>query len=299
MTPKGPCSSSGRLRFQLHEVSVSSNVPRTDEQHRAMMRAALYAAAEHFSLTPTGSSVFGWNDRTIGVKATTNGGEVVWLRVASELSTWAYGEFWDGNKDATSIRGVPKPDVARVLDWGCGDRWFRAEVMTYVPESPVSATQELFEDPGLPAEWWRGLQSSLDALSGHLTTRLHANQSAVTRRLRAYFADRVDPVVDMWATAHTDLHWNNLTRPECYLLDWEGWGMAPVGYDAATLYCHSLLVPDVAAQVREEFAEVLDTPDGVRAQLLVIARMLGRSSQGDYPDLVLPLHRLADELTGR
>ncbi|WP_143831849.1 hypothetical protein [Nocardiopsis sp. CNR-923] len=103
----------------------------------------------------------------------------------------------------------------------------------------------------------------------------------------------------MWVSAHGDLHWNNITSPECFLLDWEGWGMAPLGYDAATLYCHSLLVPEAAARVREEFSDVLDTLDGARSQLLVIARMLRRSTHGDYPALVTPLHRLADRLIGR
>ncbi|MBB4933402.1 thiamine kinase-like enzyme [Lipingzhangella halophila] len=112
-------------------------------------------------------------------------------------------------------------------------------------------------------------------------------------------ADRVDTTVQMWVCAHGDLHWNNVTAPGCVLLDWEGWGMAPLGYDAATLYCHSLLVPDVAARVREEFTDVLDTPDGVRSQLLVIARMLQRSVHGDYPALVALLHRLADDLLTR
>lgn len=263
------------------------------------MRAALCAAAGHFSLTLAGRPVFGWKDRTIGTKAATAGDELVWLRVASELSTWAHGEFWDGNKDAASIPGVSKPDVTQVFDWGSGDRWFRAEIMTHVAQPLVSATPELRNDPRLPDQWWKSLRSSLDALSRHSTGRLHLNQPTVTRRLREYFADRIDPAVDFWVTAHTDLHWNNLTRPECYLLDWEGWGIAPMGYDAATLYCHSLLVPDVAARVYEEFSAELSTPDGVRSQLLVIARMLDRSAHGDHPELVLPLHRLADKLTGR
>lgn len=278
---------------------MRSNVQQADDQHRAVMRAALYAAAEHFYVDPGPTSVFGWKDRSIATEAIASDGETVWLRVVSELSTWAFGEFWDGNKDAAAISGIAKPEVMGVLDWGCGDRRFRAELMTHVPHPPVSSTPELHRDPRLPDSWWTSLHASLDRLSRHMTDRVQASQPEVTRRLRAYFADHVDPVIDMWACAHTDLHWNNLTHPQCYLLDWEGWGMAPVGYDAAMLYCHSLLVPDVATKVREEFAEELDTPDGARAQLLAIARMLGRSAQGDYPELVLPLHRLADELTGR
>ncbi|MFI5622663.1 hypothetical protein ACIA03_04270 [Nocardioides sp. NPDC051685] len=67
----------------------------------------------------------------------------------------------------------------------------------------------------------------------------------------------------------------------------------------ATLYCHSLLVPDTAATIRHRFAYMLDTPDGQRSQLLAIARMLGRTRMGDYTDLVVPLHRRADEILGR
>jgi hypothetical protein len=263
------------------------------------MRVALCQAAGEFSLALAGPEIFGWKDRSIGTKATAGDGGTVWLRVGSELATWAYGESWDGNRDAAVIRGVRKPDVCRVRDWASGDRWFRAEVMTYVAEPPVSATPELRKEPRLPGSWWEGLRSSLDGLSRVATARLHLGQHDVTRRLRQYFGDRIDPTVDFWVTAHNDLHWGNLTRPGCYLLDWEGWGMAPAGYDAATLYCHSLLVPAVAARVRAEFATELTTPDGVRSQLLAVARMLSRSGNGDYPDLVVPLHDLAGKLTGQ
>src|SRR5262249_18638582 len=43
-----------------------------------------------------------------------------------------------------------------------------------------------------------------------------------------------------WATAHGDLHFANLCAPNLHLLDWEGWGLAPAGYNAATLHSHSL-----------------------------------------------------------
>ncbi|MCX4625107.1 hypothetical protein ACPCIZ_30920 [Streptomyces cellulosae] len=46
--------------------------------------------------------------------------------------------------------------------------------------------------------------------------------------------------VSCWTTAHADVHWANLTEP-LRLLDWEGWGQAPEGFGAATLYAYSLL----------------------------------------------------------
>jgi hypothetical protein len=270
-----------------------------DDRHQAVMRAALDAAAQHFKLALPESAVFGWKDRTIGARAMTGDDEAVWLRVVSELSTWAEGEFWEGNKDAARIRGVRKPDVLRTFDWKSDDRWFRSEIMTYLAEPVVSATPDLRDDPRLPGQWWKSLRSSLDALGDHRTERVPLSQPMVTRRLRQYFVGLVDPVVKNWVTAHNDMHWNNLTQPGCYLLDWEGWGTAPVGYDAATLYCHSLLVPDVAARIYDEFSGELNTPDGVRSQLLAIARMLDRSGHGDYPELVPALHALADKLTRR
>jgi hypothetical protein len=102
--------------------------------------------------------------------------------------------------------------------------------------------------------------------------------------------------VGAWTTAHADLHWANLTAPDCHLLDWEGWVAAPAGYDAALLYCTSLLQPDVAARVHEVFADVLDSPDGLRAQLCAASRLLLRVAYGHDLDLVTPLHRHANRL---
>jgi hypothetical protein len=85
--------------------------------------------------------------------------------------------------------------------------------------------------------------------------------------------------------------------PDLAIVDWELWGRGPVGYDAATLYCHSLLVPELAAQVHETFADLLDSPDGRLAQLAAAGRMLHRiTGSGDYPDLEAPLRRHVTEL---
>ncbi|NDL60209.1 aminoglycoside phosphotransferase [Phytoactinopolyspora sp. XMNu-373] len=258
----------------------------------------MLTAARRLNCTIHGTPVYGWHDRTIAAKVTVDSG-TFWLRVVSELVSWASGNFWEGNAASSDITSVPKPEVLNMLEWGHRDRRFRAELLTYISPSPVSASQELLAEPDLTDEWWRTFDSALESLAGHPTDRAAYSQLETTRRLRAYFADRVDPAVTYWHTAHADLHWNNLTAPDCVLLDWESWGQAPFGYDIATLYCHSLLVPGVAERIRRGYAEILDSPDGVRSQLLVIARIFDRSILGDYPDLVLPLHRLADQLVGR
>ncbi|MFH8407183.1 phosphotransferase [Streptomyces sp. NPDC018019] len=81
---------------------------------------------------------------------------------------------------------------------------------------------------------------------------------------RTRFTGAPAPQITEWATAHGDLHFANLTADGPVILDWEGWGIAPYGYDAALLYVYSLLVPATAARIKQEFADVLDSP---RAEL--------------------------------
>lgn len=65
------------------------------------------------------------------------------------------------------------------------------------------------------------------------------------------FSD-VDTTVEEWTAAHADLAWANLTTPNCYFLDWEDWGTAPRGWDAASLWSESLAVPALADRVYQE-----------------------------------------------
>lgn len=262
------------------------------------MGGLLVHAAENFSLTLVGDPTFGWRDRSIGSRAQAVDGDR-WLRVVTSHITWANGEFWTGNLDATAVHGVPKPRVLQVHEWTEGPRSIRAELMTLVPGRACSDTQELHNELNLPGEWWTRLRHALDVLATHHTKRVGATQEGISHRLLAFFGDKIDPTVTTWTTAHGDLQWANLTVPDPYLLDWEGWGIAPAGYDAATLYCYSLLAPNTARRVYETFADILDTPDGVRVQLHVIGRLLLRVNGGDYPDLASPLHQHAQRLLAK
>lgn len=103
------------------------------------------------------------------------------------------------------------------------------------------------------------------------------------------------PRITGWTTAHGDLHTANLTSTAPHLLDWEGFGMAPAGYDAAMLLAYSLLVPTFANRVRDTFP-VLKTEPGRIAQIIVITELLRSAARGDHPELVAALRALAAEL---
>lgn len=266
-----------------------------DQRHRAHMRELLDQAAGGFGLDLVGALVFGWHDRTIGARARGLHGDR-WVRVTTEFPAWAHGEFWTGNTDAAALIGVPRPEVVEVTEWDDPPRRVRAEAATLLPGRVCSPTPFLSRAPEVSSGWWAGLRASLDRLAEQDTDRVAVDQETITRRLVVFFGDAVDPTVQQWRTAHADLHWNNVLGPDLGILDWESWGSAPAGLDAATLYCHSLTYPATAEQVRKVFADQLDTPDGVRAQLFVIARLLLRIERGDDPSLAPLLHQRAREL---
>lgn len=239
-----------------------------DQAHRADMRARLRRAAGHFAVTLVGEPVFSGQDRTIGSRVHT-----------------AEGDRW-----LPTLIGAP-------YDWEEPQHVNRAELMTLVTDRACSTTDELASELELPDHWWADLRTALDTLADQHTDRGAPDQDAVTRRLLAFFGGQVDPTVTAWVPAHGDLNWTNLTRPNLVLLDWESWGMRMAGYDAATLYVLALRAPDTAAHVRRVFADVLDSPDGVRAQLMVIARYLRRvDNGGEFMAYAGHLHRHARQL---
>jgi hypothetical protein len=82
------------------------------------------------------------------------------------------------------------------------------------------------------------------------------------------------------------------------LQDWEQWGRVPFSYDAGLLHANSLLVPNVAARIRKEFAAVLDTRAGRIGELAALAEMVQAVARGWYPDLAPHPVARAEALTG-
>lgn len=95
--------------------------------------------------------------------------------------------------------------------------------------------------------------------------------------------------------AHADLAWVNLTAPECWLLDWEDWGLAPRGWDAATLWGNSLAVPALAERVQREYRADLDSKAGLLSQLFFCAEMIAAGADYAGP-LAEPARREAARL---
>lgn len=277
---------------------VSQTVADADAQFMEWMRRNLANAADHFGVRVIGRPVYGWRLRSIGARAASAHGPR-WLRVVSEFPQWTHGDFWTGNLDANTIPGISKPEVLDSFEWSEGEwRRQRAEISTILTGTACSSSDVLREDPQLPDEWWQSLRHAVYRLRATPTTRVSTDETKIQGRVRQAFAGDFAVEVNTWETVHGDLHWANLHRDGFGILDWESWGRGPAGLDPATLYCYSLLVPPIAARVREVFADMLNTPAGRTAQIAAAARLLVRATDGDFPDLVTPLRRHIATLAG-
>lgn len=252
---------------------------------REFLARILEEGAGRLGATPVGEVVFGWRDRTIGSAAIVEGSRR-WLRATAEHRDWAFGEVWTGNLDAAELTRLPKPDLVDRVEWAEPPVVMYAELLTYVPDPPCSLTPELTVDITPSEAWWSDLRTAVDDLAAQPTHRGRHDPETYLRELEDLYQRRLDLPAPRLRTEHTDLHWANLTQPHLWLLDWEHWGTAPAGYGPATLYCHSLLVPEAATRIRELFADLLDTPGGHAAQLGAAAHILDRAHRmGDYMEL--------------
>ncbi|MFE2726479.1 aminoglycoside phosphotransferase [Kitasatospora sp. NPDC059327] len=222
-----------------------------------------------------------------------------WVRLAWRRPDRLNGQRWTGFEAAAALTGVPRPEWFAAASWTDTRRGvvWRADEMTHIPARSISHRADLGSDPNLPERWWTDLRAALDALGGHTTDRLCMSQAHLTARIREIYGDTVDTAVTDWACAHGDLGWANLCGPDLAVLDWEDWGNAPVGLDAACLWAASLPQPAVAEKVLDLFADVLTSRSGRLSRLLLCANTARAYKRtGTLGPLTDAMARTADEL---
>lgn len=215
-----------------------------------------------------------------------------WVRVERRSFDRIGAQGWNGTEAAAVLHGVSMPKWYAGLAWRERDEpvMWRADEMVLVTAPPVGQAALVIEDPQLSDGWWAALNASLDALAAQRTHRLAtpdtetATQELVTGTIRAVFPE-VDATVDEWTPAHADLTWANVTGPEFCIIDWEDWGMAPRGLDAATLWGNSLAVPALAQRVWAERRPDLESRSGRLMALFFCAKVVGPHAHPRDPRL--------------
>lgn len=274
------------------------NLP--DTQTRYRMTAAFDVATRRLGARPCpdAEQVWGWRGRTLSGPVTL-ADRAAWMRLASGRIGEIGETFWHGNAAAERAlpMTVPRPRLLLRDEWATHPWCYAAEMFEHATADRLSETAAVSGPLSAPLSpgWWTTLHAALEVVATVPSDRFTIGPIWADQLVIDHFGQ--PPAGDHpWATCHGDLHWANLTGGDLVLFDWEGWGSGPVGYDAATLLVHSLLVPDLAAQVRARFADVLDGEHGRYAQQVVVAEQVCR--RGDTPnDPLLPaLHEHAATL---
>ncbi|MGW3031226.1 aminoglycoside phosphotransferase [Streptomyces sp. NPDC001178] len=201
--------------------------------------------------------------------------EGTWIRLAWRRPGEIDAQAWTGFEAAAAIEGVPRPEWSAAAVWtdqARGVVW-RADEMTLVEDGALSATGDIATDPGLPEQWWDDLRTALTNLAEHSTDRVSMGQAHLSRRIHEVYGEDIDTTITDWACAHGDLGYANLCGPRLSLLDWESWGMGPVGWDAACLWSASLPIPALAERVQSVFSDLLSTRNGKLSRLLLCANV--------------------------
>jgi hypothetical protein len=260
------------------------------ESDRDRLTRHLAQAADRFGVIVEGAMVRGNYNGTAGVR--TSG--PAWLRVATRGAEWAKDDMWDGIATATGDRfdDIPMPHLLRSVEWADSDLNVRADLITYIDQPTVGTGLVLDHDADLPGSWWARLHAGLEPLRRiDKTERMAINPRRFEASLRASFGVEIDRDRIDWQVVHGDLHFGNLTAPDLTILDWECWGWAPAGYDAAHLACSAVLQSGIKARVRTEFADVLGTYSGAVAQLVAATKYLRLVEDGEHPEIAAPIRR--------
>ncbi|MFI0220288.1 hypothetical protein [Streptomyces lydicus] len=227
--------------------------------------------------------------RTVGARTARD----TWVRVERRGFDRISAQGWNGPESSAVLSGVAMPQ------WHAGFAWrepgepvmWRADEMELVTAAPVGHAALVIDDPRLPEGWWGALNASLDALAVQPAPRVATPdteaicQELVTATIRTVFPEVVDTRVDEWFPAHADLTWANVTGLEFCMIDWEDWGMAPRGLDAATLWGNSLAVASLAERVWSERRLDLETRTGRLMALFFCAKVSGPYAHAKDPRL--------------
>ena len=221
-----------------------------------------------------------------------------WVRVECRGLERFDGQGW-GLEAAQVLDGVPVPCWHAGVSWLDSARhvMWRADETQLVEEAPVGRA---VNTSGLPDSWWKSFNSAMDSLARHPTSRAATPDCApitperVEAAIRKIFPDAPSLGIDEWSTAHADLNWANMTGPALWILDWEDFGTAPRGLDAANLWFGSLSVPAVAERIYNARRSEMDSRTGQLMQLFKCAELLAWADESE--PLFAPARRQAERL---
>lgn len=258
--------------------------------------AALREACARLNVSLTAAPIHGDRWKSIGAPVIAADGTQSWIKISGRQDQLP-DRLRNNEIEAGNLAGIPKPQVMAHFDWSSdGVRW-RALQMTLAP-SPVIETTPWSgaRAHAVTDDWISRFQSIVGTLSGLPCDRHLVTPGELTEMIRRCFGDGIPTAADEWGTAFGEAHWGNVTAPDLLLLDWERWGLAPRGYDAALMIGFSAADTSLTERLQAAFEEDLQTPSGRVAQLYACGELLiWIDSDLIHPGLRKPVLRLAEK----
>lgn len=244
------------------------------------LEEALAEACHALDLVLVGQPQRSHWQKSIGAKVCVPDGTPYWLKVSGVFNSMALW-YHECKATAGAVNGVPKPALLKNHDWIMGDVGWRAMLMTLAPSPPFASAMDFGQGvEAVTDEWIGNLKSAVDVIGRIEAPRFRMSPDYIGEIITNRFGRSAPHVADEWRAAHGDLNWSHLTAPALCLLDWEMWGRAPRGFDAACLISFSCANPKLVARLSVAFADDLNTPSGRVAQLAQCSAMLGMVEVG-------------------
>lgn len=245
-------------------------------------------AEDRLMTYPDDSVIYGWKQKTAGRIALTKDGIKVWVKIQPRIfgENRRYNErLWSGHEEIDRIDFLHKPKILEVVHNPLGDeREVKVYIMEYIPCTVISSSPEVTVYPeDIDNKWFLALGRQIEELNTVETKRIGFREEYIQRRILQYFPDAENIDVQTWVASHCDLHWANMTAGECYIIDWEAWGLAPKGRDYASLLTRSLRDDKLVKDIWRHYGEVLNAHDGRIAILHDCSEiMFMHETYGDY-----------------
>jgi hypothetical protein len=239
----------------------------------------LHEGCRRLGVTASGDPLLSYTRKAIGTVAVAPDGTRSWVKISALHGTPSH---WQRECELSSIVvGVPRPALIAHHAWAADHRQWLA-LQTTLSKSPAVEHSHWAGSRAarLGHSWIVQLRAALAAVAGLRTQRRLVTPDEVGQTIRRQFGPHVPQAADRWTVAHGDLSWSNVTAPDLELLDWESWGLAPHGFDAAKLVAFSCASPSLVTRLERAFADVLATPSGKVAQLFILANILEQMENG-------------------
>lgn len=271
-----------------------------------MTEKHLDRALARMGSTRSGITRIGFLDSTVSARAVSDSGVIHWVRVAPvrDATTWVRPNAVE-EAQVLSDR-VPMPRILDRTEWEETDpqdgsvRRVRGEAFEYIEAGPVSEEPGIREAPEVPAGWWRSLREAHDVVQVSEGAGPGRAKWGVLARIRRVAGPGVDTTGLRWSAGHGDFHWANLfSTPDLVIVDWEGYGFAPAGLDAATLLTYSLGHPPTAERVRDVFSDVLSGKQGFLVQIYTAEMVMSAVRNGFHVHLEQPIRDHVKKLLAR